>query len=56
MTRTRQQRLFCTFTAIKATAPRSDPRLSSLNDFDFLVVDTAAGISDNVTVLFGAWT
>lgn len=28
--------------------------LSSLNDYDFLVVDTAAGISDNVTVLFGA--
>lgn len=28
--------------------------LSALNDYDHLVVDTAAGISDNVTVLFGA--
>lgn len=28
--------------------------LSALDDCDYLVVDTAAGISDNVTVLFGA--
>ncbi len=28
--------------------------LSALEDCDYLVVDTAAGISDNVTVLFGA--
>jgi len=28
--------------------------LSALEDCDYLVVDTAAGITDNVTVLFGA--